>query len=99
MLKNGAMTAVVCVLMLTLNSYAEMAYFAYNGQMNTVALIGSGKRVGRGTTDKIYPMHDKKFGGSWNIEFSGIMDVKKAGEYSFAVSSDDGSASLLTRKS
>ena len=98
MLKNGAMTAVVCILMMTLNSYAEMSYFAYNGQMHTVALIGSGKRVGRGTIDRIYPMQDKNFGGSWNIEFSGIMDVKKAGKYGFAVSSDDGSALYIDNK-
>jgi len=95
MLKNRAITAGVCVFMLTLNSYADMTYFAHKGQLDTVALIGKGKTVGEGTTDRIYSMGDRKFGNAWNIEFSGIMDVKSAGTYEFVLSSDDGSALFI----
>ena len=98
MLKNGAITAVVCLLVLTLNIYADMTYFAHNGKLDTVALMGKGKMVGRGTTDKIYSMGDKKFGKAWNIEFSGIMDLEKAGRYEFVISSDDGSALYVNNK-
>ncbi|MCF7973875.1 MAG: SUMF1/EgtB/PvdO family nonheme iron enzyme [Phycisphaerae bacterium] len=69
-----------------------MTYFAHNGQLDTVALIGQGKEVGQGTTDRIYSMADKQFGDGWNIEFSGIMDLDTAGQYTFVLSSDDGSA-------
>jgi formylglycine-generating enzyme required for sulfatase activity len=69
-----------------------MNYFAYNGQVDAVAWIGTGKRVGRGTTDKISSMGDKNFGSAWNIEFSGILEIKQDGSYEFTVSSDDGSA-------
>ena len=98
MLKNRTITAVACILMLSSNIHAEMTYFAHNGQLDTVALIGKGKKVGGGTADKIYSMGDKKFGGAWNIEFSGIMDVDKAGKYEFTVSSDDGSALYIDDK-
>ncbi len=92
MVKGRLVTAVAFVFLLTSSIYAEMTYFAHNGRLDTVALIGKGKRVGRGTTDRIYSMGDKKFGGSWNIEFSGTMAIGKDGKYEFVVSSDDGSA-------
>ena len=84
MLENRVITTVACVLVLSSNIYAEMTYFARNGQLDTVALMGKGKKVGGGTTDKIYSMGDRKFGNGWNIEFSGVMDVSKAGKYEFA---------------
>ena len=98
MSKNGLLTALVCIFMLNSYLYAEMTYFAHNGQLSAVASMGKGKKVGGGTTDKIYSMGDKNFGGFWNIEFSGIMNVKKAGKYTFAVSSDDGSALYINNK-
>ncbi|MCF7973111.1 MAG: SUMF1/EgtB/PvdO family nonheme iron enzyme [Phycisphaerae bacterium] len=84
--------------MLTLKSYADMAYFAHNGKLDTVASMGKGKKVGGGTTDKIYSMGDKQLGKAWNIEFSGIMDVKNKGKYEFVISSSDGSALYINDK-
>ena len=98
MSKNAVISAIVCILTLTSNIHAEMTYFAHNGQLDTVALIGKGKRVGRGTTDNVSSMGDRKFGGAWNIEFSGIMDLEKAGKYAFVLSSDDGSALYIDDK-
>jgi len=98
MSKNGVISAVVCILALASSTYAEMAYFAHNGRLDTVALMGKGKRVGEGTTDRIYSMGDRKFGSAWSIEFSGLMDLEKAGKYQFAVSSDDGSALFIDDK-
>ncbi|MFC1761717.1 SUMF1/EgtB/PvdO family nonheme iron enzyme [Planctomycetota bacterium] len=98
MLKNVVKTAAVCFFMLASNLGAEMTYFAREGQLDTVALMGKGKRVGRGTTDKIYSMGDRNFGEAWNIEFSGTMDLKNPGTYEFVLSSDDGSALYINDK-
>ena len=98
MLKNGVTSAVVCILLLASGINAEMTYFAHKGQLDTVALMGKGKKVGEGTTDKIDSMGDRKFGGAWNIEFSGIMDLEKAEMYEFVIGSDDGSALYIDDK-
>lgn len=98
MSRNGLLTAIVFIFMLNSYIYAEMTYFAHNGQLTEVASIGKGKKVGGGTTDKIYSMGDKNFGGAWNIEFSGIMDLEKAGNYEFSISSDDGSSLYINGK-
>ncbi len=98
MLKNGAITAVICVLVLTLNGYGDMSYFAHNGTLETVASIGKGKNVGRGIIDKIDAMGDKHLGKAWNIEFSGIMDLTSADRYEFVISSKDGSALYIDDK-
>jgi formylglycine-generating enzyme required for sulfatase activity len=92
MVKNGAITAALCVLVLTLDLYADMTYFARNGKLETVASMGRGRNVGQGTTDRIHAMGDQQFGKAWNIEFSGIMDLRTPGKYEFAISSKDGSA-------
>jgi len=77
-----------------------MSYFAHKGRIDTVALMGEGKRIGKepGITDRIHSMGGRRFGGAWNIEFSGIMAVAKAGKYEFIVSSDDGSALCINNK-
>ena len=98
MVKKYAVATVVCVLLLSSQIYAEMTYFAHNGKLDTVAFMGRGKRVGGGTTDRIYSMGDRRFGGAWNIEFSGIMNIEKAGKYEFVVMSDDGSALYIDDK-
>ena len=98
MLKHGAIAAVVCIFMLTLDSYAEMTYFARKGRVSTIALMGKGKRAKGSITDKIYSMGDKGLGGSWNIEFSGLMDIESAGKYEFRIVSDDGSALFIDNK-
>ncbi|MCP4453483.1 MAG: SUMF1/EgtB/PvdO family nonheme iron enzyme [Planctomycetes bacterium] len=98
MLKNGIIAAIVCILGLTSDTDAEMTYFAHKGQISTIALMGTGKKAKGGTTDRIYSMADKNFGGSWNIEFSGIMDVTGRGKYDLVLSSDDGSALFIDGK-
>lgn len=96
--KNGVILAVLITLVLTINSHAQMTYFAYKGKLDTVALMGQGKRAGRGTTDRIYSMGDQNFGGAWNIEFSGTLEVKQGGKHQFVISSDDGSALYINGK-
>jgi len=100
MLKNGLLTAVVCISFLTSNAYADMTFFPYRGRIDTVALVGQGKRIGRapGVTDRIHSMGGKKFGDGWSIEFSGIIDLKQAGKYEFVISSDDGSALYIDNR-
>ena len=98
MVKNGVITVAACILMLSSNIYAEMTYFAHKGKLDTVAFIGKGKKAGSGTTDKIHSMGDKQFGNAWNIEFSGIMELSKAGKYEFVINSDDGSALYINNK-
>ncbi len=71
---------------------AEMTFFAHSGKLSTVAMIGEGKQLGTGTVGVIDSMGDKKYGDFWNIEFSGLLEVKTAGSYEFEVASDDGSA-------
>jgi formylglycine-generating enzyme required for sulfatase activity len=77
---------------------AEMTYFAHQGKLRTVVLIGEGKQVASGTVQTISSMGDRKFGDAWNIEFSGVMDVPAAGTYAFSVTSDDGSALYIDGK-
>jgi len=92
MSKIGVMTAAICISVLVMNLCADMTYFAHDGQLKTVALMGKGKKAGQGTVAKIDSMGDKKFGDAWNIEFSGVMELKSAGKYEFVLTSDDGSA-------
>lgn len=89
--KGGWLYPVVLACMAEIG-HAEMTYFAHSGKLSTVALIGDGKQVGTGTVGVITSMGDKKYGDAWNIEFSGMLDVKTAGTHEFAVTSDDGSA-------
>jgi formylglycine-generating enzyme required for sulfatase activity len=98
MVKNGAITTAVCIFVLTLNAYAEMSYFAHKGKIDTVALMGAGNRAGKGTTDTINTQPCKNLGNEWNIEFSGTMEVNKAGRYEFVIGSDDGSALYINGK-
>ena len=98
MLKNWGITAIVCILTLNSYLYADMTYYAHKGKLSSVASMGQGKKAGSGTTETINSMGDKNFGGAWNIEFSGIMEVEKAGKYEFTVSSDDGSALYIDNK-
>ena len=78
MLKR-TVTALVCFVILNSSIFAEMTYFAYNGKLDTVVQTGKGKEVGNGTVDEISSMGNEKFGGTWNIEFSGVMNVPKTG--------------------
>ena len=98
MLKKSAIAMAMGVLMLASDVYAEMAYFAHDGSLQTVASIGTGKQVGAGNTDKITSMGDRKFGEGWNIEFSGILELKKNETVEFTVGSDDGSALFVDGK-
>ncbi|HPS06611.1 MAG TPA: PA14 domain-containing protein, partial [Kiritimatiellia bacterium] len=92
MSRKGEMLFVCCSALIVLGARAEMSYFAHQGKLRTVVMIGEGKSVGTGTVAKIDEMADKKFGDSWNLQFSGVMNVAAAGKYEFAVTSDDGSA-------
>ncbi len=90
MLKNGVIASLICVFLAVMNVSADMSYFAYNGQIRSIAYTGRGKKASEGTVKDITTMGDKKYGKFWNIEFSGIMEVKADGKYSFSVSADDG---------
>jgi formylglycine-generating enzyme required for sulfatase activity len=92
---NGVLVFFVCSLVSAFSACAEMTYFAHEGKLRTVAAIGEGKEVGTGTVGKIDSMGDKKFGGQWNIQFSGVMNVKTAGKHEFTLTSDDGSALFI----
>ena len=98
MLVKNAIAMAISILMLATSIHAEMTYFAHNGQLETVASMGEGKKVGEGTTNKITSMGDRDFGGSWNIEFSGVMELDKTERLEFSVSSDDGSALFIDGK-
>ncbi len=90
MLKNGVIISLICVFIAVMNVSADMSYFAYNGQIRSIAYTGRGAKVDEGTVTEITTMGDKKYGNFWNIEFSGIMDVKADGKYSFTLGADDG---------
>ena len=92
---NGVKWTVLCSVAAAFSAAAEMTFFAYDGQLRTVADMGGGKAVGTGTVGKVDEMADRKFGPAWNIEFSGSMSVKAAGKYEFSLSSDDGSALFI----
>ncbi len=77
---------------------AEMTYFAHAGQIKSVALIGSGKQLDTGSVGAIDSMGDKKYGGSWNIEFCGELVVSQGGKYEFSLTSDDGSALYMNNQ-
>ncbi len=96
--KNGVISVAMIIAALAVNSNAQMTYYAHQGKLDTVALMGQGKRVGKGSTDRIYSMGDQDFGGAWNIEFSGTLEVKQGGKYQFVISSDDGSALFINAK-
>ncbi len=89
---NGGLVFVVSSVLSVFSACAEMTYFAYDGKLKSVASLGEGKEVGTGTVGKIDSMADKKFGSQWNIQFSGVMNVKTAGKHEFVLTSDDGSA-------
>ena len=93
---GGAAREVFAVLLLAAaGAHAEMTFFAYDGKIRTVGELGAGKDLGSGTVTEISSLGDRKFGGSWNIEFCGIMNVKTAGAHTFTVTSDDGSALFI----
>jgi len=92
MSNNGVSVCFFGAVLSALSAAAEMTFFAHDGKLKSVALIGEGKSVGTGKAAAIDSMGDKKFGSSWNIQFCGVLDVPAAGKYEFAVTSDDGSA-------
>ena len=98
MLKNGAILSIIGVFLAVTALHADMTYYAYNGQIRNVAFTGRGKKVGEGTVKEITPMGEKKYGKFWNIEFSGIMDVKTDGKYTFSYSADDGCGLFIDGK-
>jgi len=83
---------IVCSALSVFCARADMTYFANQGKLRTVVMIGEGKSLGTGTAAKIDEQADRKYGDSWNIQFCGVMNVTAAGKYEFAVTSDDGSA-------
>ena len=91
MSRNGEWCVVLCSVLSAFCAQAEMTYFANQGKLETVFLIGEGRSVGTGTVAKIDPLA-KKYGDAWNVQFSGVMNVTAAGAHEFAVTSDDGSA-------
>jgi formylglycine-generating enzyme required for sulfatase activity len=91
----GVKAILFCSALLGVGARAEMTFFAHEGKLRTVASIGEGKEVGTGNVGKIDSMRDKKFGDAWNIQFSGVMDVKVAEKHEFTVTSDDGSALFI----
>jgi formylglycine-generating enzyme required for sulfatase activity len=95
MVGYGVKLAVVCSVAAAVNVFAEMTYFAHDGQLRTVAEMGGGKAVGTGNVGTVNEMAERKFGPAWNIEFSGVMTLKAAGKYEFSVTSDDGSALFI----
>ncbi len=95
MIGSGLRAACVCSALSVFSVCAEMTFFAHDGKLRTVATIGEGKEVATGTVGSINSMGEKKFGGSWNIQFSGVMNVKTAGKHEFNLTSDDGSALFI----
>ena len=92
MSRKGELLIIFGSILSVLGVHAEMAYFAHQGKLRTVAMIGDGAPAGTGTVAKITSLGDRKFGDSWNVQFSGVMDITAAGQHEFDVSSDDGSA-------
>jgi len=97
---NGVWVSVVAIgsILSALGTRADMTYYAHQGKLQSVGLIGEGKPLGNGTVAKIDSMGDRKFGDCWNIQFSGVMDVAAAGKHEFALTSDDGSALYIDGK-
>jgi len=95
---KGGWVFFFCSVLPVLFARAEMTYFAHQGKVQTVFLVGDGKALGTGSVAKIDSMGNRKFGDSWNIQFSGEMNVNAAGKYEFAVTSDDGSALYVDGK-
>ncbi len=89
---NGVYAVVFCSVLSIFNARAEMTFFAHDGKLRTVVMIGEGKALGTGTAAKINEMAEKKYGDCWNLQFCGAMNVTAAGKYEFSVTSDDGSA-------
>ena len=86
------------VLLLAFAVRAEMTYYAHQGKISAVALVGEGKSLGTGKVSKISSLGERKFGDSWNVEFSGELTVPAAGTYAFTLTSDDGSALFVAGK-
>ena len=95
---KGGWGLVFCSVLPVLSARAEMTYFAHQGKVRTVVLVGEGKPLGTGAAAKIDSMGDRKFGDAWNVEFSGELNVTAAGKREFAVTSDDGSALYVDGK-
>jgi formylglycine-generating enzyme required for sulfatase activity len=93
-----SLTAVLCICIVSSAVFADMTYFAYQGEIDTVVQIGKGNKAGEGAVSEITSMGDKQFGSGWSIEFSGVMNLSKAGNYEFVISSDDGSALYINNK-
>lgn len=98
MLKNAVIPTVMCLILLSSIALADMSYFAYRGKIDTVAHMGNGRELAKGTTDKISSMGGPEFGGAWSIEFSGVMTLEQAGQYEFSIRSDDDSALFIDGK-
>jgi len=96
---KGGWGIVFCSVLPMLAARAEMTYFAHQGKVQTVVLVGEGKQLATGTVAKIDSMGARKFGDSWNIHFSGELNVSAAGKHEFSVTSDDGSALFVDGKS
>jgi len=95
---KGGWGLVFCSVLPMLSVRAEMTYFAHQGKVRTVALVGEGKPLGTGAATKIDSMGNRKFGDAWNVEFSGELNVTAAGKREFAVTSDDGGALYVDGK-
>ena len=89
---RGWMAFVAGTVLVAAGARAEMSFFAHQGKLRTVVMIGEGKQLATGKVGKIDSMGNRNFGGNWNIEFCGFMDVTEAGKYEFSLMSDDGSA-------
>ncbi len=91
------MTLKIAVLLLVacaggFRAFGAMQFFAYDGRIRTVALVGTGNPIAQGRVERLHSQPALISGEHWNIEFSGVLDVASAGEHEFSLTSDDGSA-------
>ncbi|MDD2600172.1 MAG: SUMF1/EgtB/PvdO family nonheme iron enzyme [Kiritimatiellae bacterium] len=98
MSRNGVIAAVAGLIVLASSAHAEMKFFAYKGQIRNIAYVGRGAKAGEGTVAEATSMGEKKYGPFWNIEFSGVMELKSDGQYAFTVSADDGCGLFIDGK-
>lgn len=71
---------------------ADMAYYAWDGQVSTLMGVGAGRLTRVGSVATLNSLGEAEMGPHWSMEFCGVMEVKQAGEYRFTITSDDGGA-------